>query len=300
MLIGAHMGRAGGLAASFMRGVGIGAEVVQLFTQSPRPWRPPADRRAEVDEFLEVAGGHPEVRRTFCHATYLINLATPDPDMAGRSVACLVDNLSVTAAIGADALVLHVGSHRGAGLEGCLAVVGAHLRRALTEVGGVRLLLENTAGGGGTIGRSWEELAMVIEACGGDPRLGVCLDTQHLWASGVDYTTLAGADRALADLDRHVGLDRLACVHLNDSKAPLGSNRDRHENIGEGAIGLSGLAALLGHPALQGLPAVLEVAGPEGRGPTAADLDRARRMVASGVRRRARRRPAAKREGDQR
>lgn len=145
------------------------------------------------------------------------------------------------------------------------------------------LWLENTAGAGGTMGRSLEELGAMIACADGDPRLGVCLDTQHLWASGISFATPAEADQLLRQLDAVVGLGRLRCLHVNDSKTPFGSNRDRHENLGAGTIGPGPLRALLGHPDLQGLPAVLEVPGVEGHGPGPADLAVARRLHGRGL-----------------
>jgi deoxyribonuclease IV len=144
------------------------------------------------------------------------------------------------------------------------------------------VLLENAAGAGDTVGRSFEELAMVIDTADGDERLGVCLDTQHLWASGLPFATVAEADDLVSLVAATVGLERLQCLHLNDSKVAFGANRDRHENIGDGTIGSEGLAALLGHPDLQGLPAILEVPG-AGDGPRAEDVATARRVWAEGV-----------------
>jgi deoxyribonuclease-4 len=270
----------------------MGADTVQIFTQSPRRWAPVDYGPGELDSYREAQQDHPRVRSTFCHATYLINLAGTRPEMTARSRECLVSNLEVAAAIGSAGLVLHVGSHLGAGLDAVAARVAATVLEVLDEVGGgTPILLENTAGAGGTIGRSFEELATVIAAAGGDERLGVCLDTQHLFAAGTDFTTRAGADAAVAGLERTLGLDRLRCLHLNDSKVALGANLDRHENLGAGEIGAGGLASLLGHPALQQLPAILEVPGALGHGPAAEDIEQARRIHAAGVLQRARRRP---------
>jgi len=283
---GAHVGRSGGLAAAFRKGAAIGAETVQLFTQSPRAWRPNPHGPEAVAEYLQARREHPAVRSSFCHATYLINLAATDPTVGERSRDCLAHNLAVAGSIAADGLVLHLGSHLGAGLDACVKEVAGALLDALDALERpCRVLLENTAGGGGTIGRTFDELAAVLEAAGGDPRLGVCLDTQHLWASGVDFSSVDKADRVVADFDATVGLDRLDCIHLNDSKVPFGSQRDRHDNLGQGTIGAGGLAPMLGHPRLQGLPVLLEVAGPEGKGPTRADLATARRIHRVGLRR---------------
>ncbi len=295
MDVGAHVKAAGGLLASLARGEALGCDVVQLFTQSPRQWRPTAHAPEALAAYRAAGAAHGSIRATFCHATYLINLAAKQPSLLEQSTATLADNLRVATAIGASGVVLHVGSHLGAGLEAVTGQVTTALRQALdtaeTAAGEAccRLLLENAAGAGGTVGRSFDELARLLEAAG-DDRLGVCLDTQHLFASGVPYRTVEEADAAVAALDRAVGLERLACLHLNDSKVALGANRDRHENLGEGEIGRDGLACLLGHPALQTVPAILEVPG-DGDGPRAKDVTVARELVADGLARRAGGRP---------
>jgi deoxyribonuclease-4 len=269
----------------------MGADTVQIFTQSPRMWRPVAYAPGELDSCREAQQAHGTVHSTFCHATYLINLAGSHAEVTAKSRECLVSNLGVASALGAAGLVLHPGSHLGAGLESVAARVASTIVEVLDEVGGgTPILLENTAGAGGTIGRSFEELAALIAAAGNDDRLGICLDTQHLFAAGTDFTTRHLADAAVARLDATVGLGRLGCLHLNDSKVPLGANRDRHENLGEGEIGADGLAWLLGHPALQHLPAILEVPGAKGKGPAADDIERARRIHAAGITQRAPRR----------
>jgi deoxyribonuclease-4 len=229
------------------------------------------------------------------HAPYLVNLGSADPDLYDRSRRCLVDNLRAATAMGASGLVVHVGSHLGAGLDARLSGIASALLGALDEAGpaSAPLLLENTAGAGGTIGRSFEELGRVVDRAGRDPRLGVCLDTQHLWASGVPFRTVDEADAVVASLDRTVGLDRLACLHVNDSKVGFGAGVDRHENPGEGTIGRPPFRALLGHPALQGLPAVLEVPGTDNRGPSRRELRTVRRLHREGLALRARASAAA-------
>jgi deoxyribonuclease IV len=255
-------------------------------------WRP-SQYGPEVLEAYRVAQSeHPSVKATYCHATYLINLATPDPTLAAKSRSCLEANLATSVGMGSAGLVLHIGSHRGVGFESSLPQVVSALMQAVdaaptvdptTPSANPRLiLLENTAGAGNTIGRSFEELAAVIDAAGGDERLGICLDTQHLWASGVSFETVDEADALIDLVSATVGLDRLQCLHLNDSKVPMGANRDRHENLGEGTIGTDGFAALLGHPRLQGLAAILEVPG-AGQGPRAEDVARARELWSKGL-----------------
>ncbi len=158
----------------------------------------------------------------------------------------------------------------------------ASLDEVDADVEGCPILLENAAGAGDTVGRSFEELALVIDEAGGDERLGVCLDTQHLWASGIPFGTVEEADDLVALIEATVGMSRLRCMHLNDSKVDFGANKDRHENIGDGTIGAEGLAALLGHPDLQGVPAILEVPG-EGDGPRTEDVVAARGVLEAGL-----------------
>ncbi|HEX4082604.1 MAG TPA: deoxyribonuclease IV, partial [Acidimicrobiales bacterium] len=273
MLIGAHVRAGGKLVPALERASEIGAEVVQVFTQSPRAWKPTQYAPDVLAGYRAAQATHPDVSATFCHATYLINLATDDRDLLARSRACLIANLEAARGMGADGLVLHIGSHKGLGAAGCVPQVADVLVEAtesavdpLTgELDGCPILLENAAGAGGTMGRSFDELADVLDRAG-DTDLGVCLDTQHLWASGIGFATVDEADRAIAAFDDVIGLDRLRFLHLNDSKVPFGANRDRHENLGAGTIGLDGLGALISHPALRDLAAALEVPG-SGDGP---------------------------------
>ena len=286
MLFGAQVRQAGGLLAALRRAEGMGAEVMQVFAQSPRQWRHPAANAERAAVFAEAWPQSTTVRRVICHAPYLINLGTANGEIYEKSLACLTENLRAAATMGAAGLVVHVGSHLGAGLDARLDAVASALRTALDRSGGA-LLLENTAGAGGTIGRSFQELARVIEHAGGDHRLGVCLDTQHAWAAGMSFATVAAADELVDDIDRTVGLRRLACLHVNDSKVGRGTGVDRHDNVGRGAIGKPSFRALLGHPRLQGLPAVLEVPGTEKQGPDAHELRVVRRLHAQGLRLRA-------------
>lgn len=286
MRIGAHVRAGKGLVPALQHGDDIGADVVQIFTQSPRMWKPSQYGPAVLAGYREAQAEHPTITSTFCHATYLINLATPDPVLADKSRACLDANLATAEGMGADGLVLHIGSHRGSGFDTSLPGIVEALIEALDSVEAsvdpCPILLENAAGAGDTVGRSFEELAAVIDAAGGDERLGVCLDTQHLWASGVPFGTVEEADDLVALVEDTVGMARLQCLHLNDSKVAFGANKDRHENIGDGTIGTEALAALLGHPELQGLPAILEVPG-EGDGPRSEDVAAARQVWAEGV-----------------
>ena len=278
MNIGAHVKGGGTLVPSLKAGADIGVTSVQIFTQSPRMWKPSVYSPEVLATFREAQAAHPTVRQTFCHATYLINLASPNPELYEKSLVALTHTLSVGRAMGSAGVVVHTGSHMGAGFETQLPQIAQAFVRALDEayhapdgVAECPILIENTAGAGGTVGRSLEDIAAMIDACGGDERLGLCIDTQHLWASGVDFSTIEGANALVSEIDDRIGLDRLRCFHLNDSKTPLGGNKDRHANIDEGEIGQRGLAALMGHPAMRDLPMILEVPG-DGDGPRASDV----------------------------
>ena len=286
MTIGAHVRAGGKLVPALERGSEIGAEVVQIFTQSPRAWKPTQYAEEVLHDYRVAQDNQTQVTATYCHATYLINLATDQPELLGRSQACLASNLAVATGMGASGLVLHVGSHKGSGFAECVPQVVDALLGALEAQPRTccPILLENAAGSGGTVGRSFDELATLLDAAGADRvnELGVCLDTQHLWASGISYTSVEEADDVVAQFDATIGIDRLRCLHLNDSKVDLGANKDRHENIGDGTIGAGALGALISHPALVDLPAILEVPG-EGDGPRASDIVAARHALQLGL-----------------
>jgi deoxyribonuclease-4 len=217
------------------------------------------------------------------HALYLCNLAAPDDEIYAKSRAAMRNTMEVASAIEADGVVFHVGSHLGAGMDVGIERVVPALNEVL-ELSNDRtwLLMENSAGAGGTIGRSVDELVTLFDAAGGHERLGICLDTCHLYASGFDVTDPAVVDEMVEEIDARIGLDRLRALHVNDSAAPLGSNRDRHANIGEGLIG-EDLGVFLSHSKLQGLPAFLEVPGVDKKGPNREELRKVREMHARWV-----------------
>jgi deoxyribonuclease-4 len=255
----------------------MGADSVQVFTQSPRTWRPTNHPPENFERFKERRA-EVGIGGVLCHALYLINLANPKDDFFEKSVAALGNTVDVGCAIDADGVVFHIGSHLGAGMEAGLDRVVAAMKLVLERTSDTTwLLMENCAGTGATIGRSVEELAVIFDRLGGHPRLGVCLDSCHLYASGYDVTDDAALDAVLDELDGEIGLDRLRALHVNDSATPLGSNRDRHANIGDGLIGKK-LGIFLRHPKLQGLPAVLEVPGKDGRGPDADEVRKAKKL----------------------
>jgi deoxyribonuclease IV len=286
--IGAHVSSAGGIHTAIDRVEEMGGECVQVFTQSPRMWRPTNHDPANLGRF-KARRKEAGIGAVLCHALYLLNLASPKDDLYEKSVAALRNTVDVACAIDADAVVFHVGSHLGAGFE-------AGLERAVPALASVLercsqttwLCVENSAGAGGTIGRSIDELAALIDRLDRHPRLGVCLDSCHLFVSGYDVGDRRTLDRLLEEVDEKIGLDRLRCLHVNDADAPLGSNRDRHANIREGLIG-DRLAVFLRHPDLQGLPAVLEVPGPDDHGPNAEEIAKTKALWAGA------RKPAARR-----
>ncbi len=286
MNIGAHVRGGGTLIPSLEAGVALGATSIQVFVQSPRMWKPSQYAPALLDAYRDAQLAHPSITDTFCHATYLINLATGDDALYERSVTALAHNLRVGRAMGASGVILHVGSHQGAGFDDVVEQIGRAFLRALDEAEAnddrCPILIENAAGAGGTVGRSLDEIERLVVATGRDERIGICVDTQHLFASGVNVATPAAARRFVTEVDQRIGLGRLRCLHLNDSKTPFGSNRDRHANIDEGEIGSAGLAALVGHPKVRELPLLLEVPG-DGDGPRAVDVQAARAVVERGV-----------------
>ena len=295
MLFGAHVSSAGGIFTAIDRIEAIGGDCVQVFTQSPRMWRPTAHKPEAIERF-KMRRAEAGIRGVVCHALYLVNLAASDAEIRRKSVATLRSTIEAASAIEAEAVIFHVGSHLGAGFESSLDEVVAGLGEILEACDGdTWLCMENSAGPGGTIGRSIAELATLVDALDRHPRLGICLDSCHLFASGYDVRDPAAVDALVAEVDETIGLDRLRALHVNDSATPLGSNRDRHANLLEGEIG-EGLGAFLAHPAFQRLGAYLEVPG-QGDGPDAAEIQRLRDLHARGTKKRrravTRKRPAA-------
>jgi deoxyribonuclease-4 len=282
MLFGAHVSAAGGISKAIDRTAEIGGNCVQVFTQSPRMWKPTAHTDEELERFRKRRR-QARVKAVSCHALYLVNLASRDAEVREKSLVALQATMDTAQAIGSEAVVFHVGSHLGYGFDDAVELVAPALRTLLDlTTDDLWLCMENAAGAGGTIGRSIAELASISDALDRHPRLGICLDSCHWWASGVDVSESSALDDALEDLDARVGLDRVRVLHVNDSQTALGSNRDRHELVGRGMIG-DGLATFLGHPAFAGLPAITETWKDEGE--ATEDLDRMRDLRRRGVRR---------------
>ena len=277
MLIGAHVSPAGGPAKAIERGVALGAESIQIFNQNPRAWKPTTYSDEQVTAYHAALDGSP-IGGLLIHAVYLLNAASEDEDIRAKTLTSLIASLRAGDALGATAVVLHPGSAKTGEVAPAIARAGAVIAEALAESDRCPLHMENTAGTGGTLGRSFAELAELIDAAGGGPRLGVCLDSCHLLASGHDVRSAEALTATLDDFDRAVGLERLGSLHFNDSQTELGSNRDRHANIGEGELTLDGCRAWLREPRFEQLACVLETPGPDRSGPTVAELELCRQL----------------------
>ena len=286
MLIGAHVSPAGGLPKAIERGVERGCRAIQIFNQSPRMWKPTVYRDEDVAAFRQAMDSS-SIDAVLIHAVYLVNCASDDPDIRAKSLMSLTHSLRVGQAIGASGVVLHPGSAKAGDVGDAIARAGETIREALHESAGCELHLENTAGAGGTLGRSFDELAQLLEGAGGGERLGVCLDSCHLLASGYDIRTPAGMADVVREATRKLGRGRIRSLHLNDSQTALGSNRDRHANIGAGELGEEGCAAFLGTRGLQRLPCVLETPGENRGGASAAEVALAVALHERGVAERA-------------
>jgi deoxyribonuclease IV len=287
MLIGAHVSPAGGLARAVERGAERDCQAIQIFNQSPRMWRPTA---YDEDDFAECRAAIKDspIKAVLIHAVYLLNCASEDKEIRDKSRASLIQSLRVGEGIGARGVVLHPGSAKQGDVGQAIERAGKVIGEALSESESCPLHLEDTAGAGGTLGRSFEELARLVRAAGGGSRLGVCLDSCHLLASGYDIRTADGLADTIDRFESAIGLERLGSLHLNDSQAPLGSNRDRHANVGEGELGESGCATFLSEPRFDALPCVLETQGRERQGSAQDDIALCRKLRRRGLAARAR------------
>ena len=283
--MGAHVSPAGGLYKAVERGTALGARSIQIFNQSPRAWRPTAYTQEDYERFREALV-QSEIGGVVIHAIYLVNCASEDADIRAKSLTALTHSLRVGDAIGASAVVLHGGSAKAGEVGPAIERAGELIAAALADSERCPLHLENTAGAGGTLGRSFDELAVMLEAAGGGARLGVCLDSCHLFASGYDIRKPAGLAGVIDEFERVVGRPRLGSLHLNDSQTALGSNRDRHANIGEGELGLGGARAWVNEPRFADLCCVLETPGPDRSGPTAEEVALVNGLLRSPARRR--------------
>jgi len=257
--IGAHMSIAGGLHLALERGRAVGCGAVQIFLKNQRQWAAKAMGAEDVRMF-RAARRSTGIRHCFAHSSYLLNLASPDPAAWAQAVAAFTDELERAEALELSCVVIHPGSHMGAGLEVGLRRVTAALDETLGRTAGyrVKVALENTAGGGNGLGRTFGELATLIDRAARPERLGVCVDTCHLFAAGYDLRTETGYGRAMTECETTVGRGRVLAFHLNDARAPLGSGLDRHEHIGRGFLGLRGFRRLMNDRRFARVPKVLE------------------------------------------
>jgi deoxyribonuclease IV len=284
MLIGAHVSPAGGPANAVERGVERRCQAIQIFNQSPRQWKPTVYDDEKVAAFHEAMDAS-DVDALVIHAVYLLNCASEDKEIRKKSLTSLVASLHAGVALGAVSVVLHPGSAltKGGDVAKALTRAGKTIGEALKESEKCPLHLENTAGSGGTLGRTFEELATMIEVAGGGKRLGACLDSCHLLASGYDIRTADGLSDVLDEFDRIVGIDRLGTLHVNDSKTPLGSNVDRHANLGDGELGRKGCAAFLSEPRFEKLPCIFEGPGASGKAVERPDIDNMYKLRKQGL-----------------
>jgi deoxyribonuclease IV len=282
MPIGAHVSTAGGLSTCVERARGLGIECMQIFLSTPQRWQLPRHSDEQVQEFMRLVG-ETEIGPNFAHAAYLINLASADPLIRQRSVENLSASLEWAERVGLAGLVVHVGSGRGQPVEEAEIQVAEALGQVLLSESTACVLLENSAGSGDTLGARFEQIGAVFDRLGRDPRLGLCVDTAHTFASGYDLRVGEGIARAIDEIDRFIGLDRLRLIHANDSKVGLGSAVDRHANIGQGLLGEGAFEQMLGHPALTKLPWVLEVPGYDDKGPDLRNVETLKRLAGRGV-----------------
>jgi deoxyribonuclease IV len=285
MLIGAHVSTGGGLPTAIERGKERGCESIQIFHQSPRMWRPTKYGEADFAAFREAMDASP-VEAVIIHAVYLINCATKDKELRKKSLNSLTHALRIGDGIGAKGVVLHPGSQKTDPLKPSLKRASKVIAAALKETDSCPLLIEQTAGHKGLLARDFDQTAELIELAGGGPRLGLCLDSCHLFVQGYDITDEAHLGAVLDEADAKVGIDRLGAVHVNDAAVPLGACLDRHANIGKGEMGKRGLSAFLSEPRFEGLPATLETPGPEKKGSSRAEVTYAKRLRREGLKRR--------------
>ncbi len=276
--IGAHVSIAGGVHTAFERATQLGAETIQIFASSPRAWKFRAFKPEDVLKY-RAASEETGIAPVFIHGSYLVNIGG-SPDQLGKSADCLTQNMEAADTIGAAGVIFHAGSHKGKGFDAVLESAADTLRQVLeSSPEAPWLIVENSAGMGAHVGASFEELGALISEVGSD-RMKVCLDTEHCFAAGYNLADPDGINAAMQEFDRHVGLDRLVVVHANDAKVELGSGVDRHENIGEGHIGTAGFEIIMSHPAFQDIPFILEVPGPDKKGPDKDNVDRLKEIRA--------------------
>ncbi|OFX32379.1 MAG: hypothetical protein A2Z07_08890 [Armatimonadetes bacterium RBG_16_67_12] len=280
MRLGAHVSISGSLDLAIDRALAIGCDCLQIFYGSPRQWRTVIYAGEMLDRFVEKRRAA-RLDPLIAHVAYLVNLATPDREAQRRSIASLLHTLRGVERLDGLAAVTHLGSRVGSPRGAALKRVAASVRRVLEDSERAQVLLENSAGAGGILGAAFDDLARVLDHLQGDPRVGICLDTAHLFAAGWDLRAPEGVDAMVAEVDRAVGWDRVRAFHLNDSQGALGSHVDRHQNIGEGLIGMDGFRAIVTHPRIRPLPGIIETPGFDHKGPDRKNLGRLHRLQSS-------------------
>ncbi len=262
MILGCHLSISGGLAQAVARAETLQTNALQIFSHNARSWKMGALKPEDAQKFRErrrVSG----VEYAVIHTIYLINLASPDPKIFGLSVQALRDEVQRAGELGIPHVNTHIGAHLGHGVDAGLERIVQAIDQVLVSPQAkgapeVKLLLENSAGEGTELGAQFAELGFVLNNIKDRERVGVCIDTCHAFCAGYELTTPEGLEKTLQELDRNVGLKNLELIHLNDSKFPLGSRRDRHEHIGRGYIGTEGFRRLVNHVALREKPFILE------------------------------------------
>ena len=262
--IGAHVSASGGPSKAINNALSIGANCFQIFAGSPRTWRRSLYDQSEVDRFNQLVDQN-NLKPVFIHALYLVNLASNNPDTLDKSIQSLLIDLQNGDRINASGVVVHLGSHQGRGFDSVKSQLIQKINLLLNQTKSTPLLIENSSGQKGKVG-SLIEIEELLSQISSD-RLQVCLDTAHLYEAGYDLNNTQQTDQLIKELEQRKILPRLTCLHLNDSKTPLGSARDQHNNLGEGYISLVGLKHLINHPQLKHLPLILEVPGFNSKGP---------------------------------
>jgi deoxyribonuclease-4 len=285
MLIGAHVSTAGGLVNAIERGEDRACESIQIFHQSPRMWRPTSYGEDDFAAFREAMDAS-KVEAVIIHAVYLINCASNDKELQKKSLNSLTHALRIGDGIGAAGIVLHPGAQKGEPHKPSMKRAAKMIAAALKDSDNCPLLLEQTAGHKGLLGRNFDETAELIELAGSGKRLGLCLDSCHLFVQGYDITDEQHLGAVLDEADAKVGIERLGAVHVNDAAVPLGACLDRHANIGKGEMGKRGLSAFLSEPRFEGLPATLETPGPQKKGSSKQEVQLAKRLRKEGLKRR--------------
>lgn len=284
VLLGAHVSTAGGLSTCVPRAVAMGCECMQIFLSAPQRWQAPKHTDEQVEAFQRSIAAA-AIQPTFAHAAYLVNLAAADPGIRQRTIDNLTSTVGWADRVGLAGVVVHIGSARGQPVEDAETQVASALEQVLNGGSQSLILLENSAGSGEYLGSRFEQIGDLVKRLGGDRRIGLCLDTAHTFASGYDLRVEEGIQRAVDEIDRFIGLERLRLIHANDSKVGLNSFVDRHENIGKGQLGEDAFVRMLSNAALKDAAWVLEVPGYEDKGPDKPNLDDLKRLALAAGRR---------------